>query len=183
MNNFSTWLTVTMLVIFTTMVLIATSYPAGARFMPFVVGIPGMMMCMFQIGMDWLSSHRAKLAAHFQSAPRAGQHHLDEYPTAEPTEEEEAALPEFGPHTVKAEITIWVYFLVFIVAVLLLGFLVSVPVMVATYLWREADVRPIWAIAAGLVCTTAIYLMFERLLHLQLHGGFVTTALLKAAGV
>jgi len=153
MNNFSTWLTVTMLVIFTTMVLIATSYPAGARFMPFVVGIPGIVMCLFQLAMDWLGVHRARLAAHFQSAPRAGQHHLVEYPTAELTEEVEAPLPEFGPHTVAAEITIWVYFLVFIAAVLLFGFLPSVPVMVATYLWREAKVRPVWAIAVGLICT------------------------------
>ena len=57
-DNFSTWLTLIMLVIFTTMVLISLGYPAGARFMPLVVGIPGILLCLGQLVMDWFASHR-----------------------------------------------------------------------------------------------------------------------------
>lgn len=182
MNNFSTWLTVVMLVIFTTMVLIATGYPAGARFMPFVVGIPGILLCLLQLAEDYMASHRSRLAAHFESAPRAGQHKLKEFPTAEETSELEVKEPEWGPHTVRAEIRVWTYFVSFMVGVLLFGFVLSVPVLVAVYLWRDAEVRRPYAIVAGLVCGTVMHLMFESLLQFQLHQGFVTEYVLRAVG-
>ena len=45
-------MTLLMLVIFTGMVLVAKRYPAGARFMPFVVGFPAIALCMLQLFLD-----------------------------------------------------------------------------------------------------------------------------------
>ena len=46
-------MTVFMLAVFTTMVVIAFSYPEGARFMPLTVGIPGILLCCLQIALDF----------------------------------------------------------------------------------------------------------------------------------
>lgn len=183
-DNFSTWLTLIMLIIFTSMVLISFGYPAGARFMPLVVGIPGILLCLLQLVLDWFATHRSGVDKYFHSAPRAGVHDLDEFPVADHEEVVEAEEEEeFGPHTVKDEIKIWVYFLVFMAGVILLGFIVAVPVMVAVYLKREAKVGLLWALASAAACTLAMYLMFERLLTFQLHPGILAAGLWKAIGL
>lgn len=181
--SFSTVLTVIMLAIFSTMVVVATNYPPGASFMPFVVGIPGIVLCLLQLLIDYLAHHRNRLTGHFHSAPRAGLHHLDEFPTAEKTEEQEPAEPEFGPETVPAEARIWAYFLGFMVAVLLFGFVASVPVLVTLYLWRDAKVRFPFALLSGVICTTVMWAMFEELLQFQLHPGFLMPQILAALGL
>ena len=168
MKNFSTWLTVVMLVIFTTMTLIALGYPAGAQFMPLIVGIPGIVLCLIQLGSDY---YYARKGGAVTVVPGVGEHVDPE------------ALPEFGPHTIKSEIRTWIYFLVFMTGVLLFGFIIAVPIMIFTYLAREAKASLVSSGIAALVTVTVMYLMFERLLHLQLHPGFITPMILKAVGL
>lgn len=181
-DNFSTWLTLIMLIIFTTMVLISLGYPAGARFMPLIVGIPGILMCLIQLTMDWFATHKTKADTYFHSEHRAGEHKLEEYPTSEHEEITHAEEPEFGPETLKDELKIWIYFLAFMAGVILFGFNLSVPVLVALYLWREAEVKLPWALVSAAVCTGVMYFMFEWLLRFQLHSGFVTDSVLKSLG-
>ena len=45
-------MTLVMLAIFTAMVGVATTYPPAARFMPFVVGIPAIALCLLQLALD-----------------------------------------------------------------------------------------------------------------------------------
>jgi len=45
-------MTLVMLTIFTAFVFIASGYPANARFMPFVVGIPAIGLCILQLVLD-----------------------------------------------------------------------------------------------------------------------------------
>ncbi len=75
-------------------------FPPNARFMPFVVGIPGIALCLLQLGMDLLRAPGNQLAENFQAASKAG------VPANLVPEEE----PEFGPHTVSGELTMWAYF-------------------------------------------------------------------------
>lgn len=180
-DNFSTWLTLIMLIIFTTMVLISLGYPAGARFMPLVVGIPGILMCLGQLVMDWFATHKTKADKYFHSEHRAGEHKLEEFPTAV-HEEHSPEEVEFGPETLKDELKIWLYFLCFMAGVLVFGFLLSVPVLVALYLWREANVRLYGALISAAVCTGAMHFMFEWLLRFQMHPGFLTASVLKSLG-
>jgi hypothetical protein len=151
MNRFNTWVTLTMLAIFVTMVVIAAGYPARARFMPFVVGFPGIGLCLLQLTLDLRAARRERLG------------------TARPPLVKE---DDFGRHTAWAEAVTWAYFVVFIGGVLAFGFLVAAPVLILVYLWREAKVRPLTAAIAALVFTAAMHLMFERLLGFVLHPGF-----------
>ena len=45
MKSANSVMTIVMLAIFVTMVAVSSSYPEGARFMPFVIGIPGIVLC------------------------------------------------------------------------------------------------------------------------------------------
>src|SRR5262245_3180637 len=127
MNTFSTWLTAVMLVIFSVMVGMATQFPEDARFMPFIVGIPGIVLCLIQLVLDAKRAFGVRSLL-FQTAPKAGK----------PAEAIEMDLPEFGPHTAKSELMMWGYFVGFIAVLLVLGFYVAIPLMLITFLRREA---------------------------------------------
>jgi uncharacterized membrane protein YuzA (DUF378 family) len=174
MNNFSTWLAVVMLVIFTTMVGLAFTYPTGARFMPLVVGIPGLVLCLLQLVQDYLRSRKSSVLEHFHSQPQAGT------PVAPAGESEEQ---EFGPHTVRNEITMWVYLVGYITSILLFGFLISIPILVALYLHFEAKASRLVSIIAGLASVTVVYFLFEYILRFKLHEGFVTSQVIKSLGL
>jgi hypothetical protein len=88
--------------------------------------------------------------------------------------------PGFGAQTVTSEIRTSAYFVAFIGGVLLFGFHVAVPILVALYLCLEAKLRTMAAGLAAVVFTLAIYLMFERLLEFRLHEGFLTERLINA---
>ena len=45
-------MTILMLTIFVVMVGISSTYPEGARFMTFVVGIPAIAICLLQLALD-----------------------------------------------------------------------------------------------------------------------------------
>lgn len=171
MNNFNTWFTVLMLAIFGSMLVVALQYPPGARFMPLVVGIPGFVLCAVQLIVDFQFARKGQVGA-FHAAPRAGEHAV-----------EPEVLPEFGPHTAKEELKMWAYVLAFIGGILAFGFVVAVPILVLTYLAREAEVRLPQAFVAAVVATGFMYLMFEHVFRLMLHPGFVTPQVLRALGM
>ncbi|MBP1876303.1 hypothetical protein LPJGGPFB_05208 [Ensifer adhaerens] len=169
--SFSTWLTIVMLVFFCVMVGLAMEFPAKARFMPLVVGIPGIGLCLVQLAIDLFHSPKSA----FHGAPRAGIAH--EVPGLEPE------LPEFGPHTVRQEITMWIYFVAFVAAILAFGFYVSIPFMLATFLRRQAESSWRMSLSLAVGATVVLYLLFGALLHIQLFPGFVTPWLLRTVGI
>ncbi|MGO4350331.1 tripartite tricarboxylate transporter TctB family protein [Rhizobium sp. RAF36] len=172
--SFSTALTFVMLAIFTTMVALSFDYPAKARFMPLVVGIPGILLCLVQLGLDLFRSPSAPAAASLgqqiaaASAPESGQ--------------QEEELPEFGPHTARQEAIMWVYLVSFVTGIILFGFYVSVPIMLLTFLRRQGEASWKFALALAIAATLALYLMFGRLLGIELHPGFVTRWAMHAFG-
>lgn len=56
-------MTVVMLAIFVAMVAIAWQYPPDARFMPWVIGIPAIALCLLQIALDWRAAARSDAEA------------------------------------------------------------------------------------------------------------------------
>ena len=169
--SFSTWLTIIMLVFFCVMVGLAMEFPAKARFMPLIVGVPGIGLCLIQLAIDLFHSPKSA----FHGAPRAGIAH--EVPGLEPE------LPEYGPHTVRQEITMWVYFVAFVAGVLAFGFYVSIPVMLATFLRRQAESSWRMSLSLAVGATVVLYLLFGALLRIQLFPGFVTPWLLRTVGI
>jgi len=173
MNSFSTWLTWVMLAIFTTMVGIATQYPEDARFMPFVVGIPGIALCVLQLALDAVRAYDGQLSRIFQTAPKAGK----------PVETVDTEQPEFGRHTAKRELRMWSYVVAFVAGILAVGFYVSVPIMLVTFVRREAKSSWRSALLLGIGGVAALYFVFGFVLHIRLHPGFLTPLVLRGLGV
>ena len=173
MNSFSTWLTWIMLAIFSTMVGIATQYPADARFMPFVVGIPGIALCVLQLALDAARAYDGRLVRIFQTAPKAGK----------PVEAVDADEPDFGRHTAKRELRMWCYVVAFVAGILTFGFYVSIPIMLVTFLRREAESSWRSALLLGIGGTAVLYFMFGFVLQIRLHPGFLTPLILRSLGV
>ena len=143
-------MTLTMLVIFTVMVGVASTYPAEARFMPFIVGIPAIALCLLQLALD-LYRRRAPAAdddrdplkqAEDQVARIAGRRVQFDMPS------ENAMFTESthdAQERVRREIIVWGYFLGLIAGILLFGFRIAVPVFLVAFLrfqagtsWRSA---------------------------------------------
>lgn len=151
MNGGNLVMTVVMLAIFVVMVGIASQYPPDARFMPLVVGIPAIALCLLQLALDVRGLLRVKAPA-----PAGG-----------------------GGSTLRREFIMWGYFLGVIIGVLLFGFLLTIPVFLVAFLrhWAQAS----WRFALGLTAAASVvlYLVFVQGLGVALHAGFVTEYLLE----
>lgn len=171
--NFSTVLTFIMLAIFTSMVAISFDYPSKARFMPLVVGLPGIVFCLIQLGLDLFRSPADDTSSSVGQSIAA----------ASAPESQHEELPEFGPHTARQEVIMWGYFVSFIAGVILFGFYISVPIMLLTFLRRQGEASWKFALFLAIAATLALYLMFGRLLGIELHPGFVTRWAMHALGL
>ena len=171
MDGLSTGVTLVMLALFGTMVAVSFTYPSDARFMPLVIGLPAIGLCLLQLMLDILKARRR---------------HTINTSTAQRDRPRKSVVlveaDELGPLTFAAEVRIWLYFVGFIGSVLLFGFILSALVLVTLYLWREADVRLRNALIAAGVFTLALHLMFHELLSFRLHEGVVTEYIMDTLG-
>ena len=172
----NSFMTVFMLLIFSGMVLVASRYPAGARFMPFVLGFPAIALCFLQLFLDARERHLNKTEAKSdvelaeEKVSRAVGHevHFDVG---------NILMPDQGlePHEqLRREAIAWAYFLGFILGIILFGFHISVPVFLILFLHYRAGAT--WMMNLGLTAVSSfvLFFAFERLLHISLHTGFIT---------
>lgn len=161
------WLTAFLLLLFGLMVAAVFQYPQEARFAPLVVGLPGIALCLVQLAFD-LGYGRAVLSS---AAPKLGRPEgFVEVPT------------ELSSGTLRRELAAWAYFLAFIAALLAFGFHIAVPALLFVYLWREARLGWIRALAAGMGALAVMVFVFGEMLRFPLFPGFVIPALLRTAG-
>jgi hypothetical protein len=167
-------MTLFMLAVFTIMVVIALSYPEGARFMPLTVGIPGILLCCLQIALD------------FRKKADGAEEEKDEIREAElkaaklvghNVEFGHAAVidaPKDRQEEVRREFITWIYFLGFLGGILLFGFWVSIPIFLFAFLKERA--RATWTKSITLTCiaTTAFYFIFAKGLGVSLYTGMLT---------
>jgi ABC-type multidrug transport system fused ATPase/permease subunit len=181
----NSFMTVLMLVIFTGMVIIASRYPAGARFMPFVLGFPAIALCLLQLFLDARERHLAKAKAKSEvelaqeQVSRAVGHavHFDVTDTMMP---EEGLDPR---EHLRREGIAWAYFLGLIAGIILFGFHISVPLFLVLFLRYRAKAS--WKMTLGLtvVASFILFFAFERLLHIPLHTGFITDSVMDMIGI
>jgi hypothetical protein len=173
-NKFSTWLTGLLLILFCSMTALAFQYPLGARMAPLVIGVPGIVLCLVQLGLDAIAASGGRFAnIQLRPAPKLGK--PDYAPDGK---------PEFGSEmTSRRELAMWCYFLAFIAGILVLGFYAVVPVVLVAYLHFEAGV--IWprALAAGVIGTAILYLTVERFLGFDLFPGFIMRLAMRLSGL
>lgn len=187
MKYSNSFMTVVMLAIFVVLVGIASGYPAGARFMPFVIGIPAIILGVAQLALDarerWRREHevadtRSEIEKAEEKVSRMVGHRFqishefmagvgDEIPAEE---------------MARRERLIWGYFLSFIVGVILFGFWMAIPTFLVVFLRFQA--KSSWPMSLGLSigASLAMYFFFERLFRVVLHTGFVTDYLLSLLG-
>ena len=78
MNRLSAGVTLFMLAVFVTMVAIAATYTEKARFMPFVVGIPGIGLCLLQLVLEFRLARRKRGAEEVGGAGAGGGRRVGE---------------------------------------------------------------------------------------------------------
>lgn len=174
-----------MLAIFATLVTIASQYPPQARFMPLVVGIPAIALCILQIFLDIRASRRkVDEVEDTRSDVQKAQDEVSRYAgrkvESEATQDETIPeLPDAGipPNMVHREVTLWAYFLTFIASILLFGFWFSIPIFLVTFLYFEAKLSKKNALLAGLIGAGILYLAVVKGLRVELHPGFITAYL------
>jgi hypothetical protein len=147
-----------MLTIFTGMVGMALTYPPETRLLPLVIGIPGMLLGLIQVGVEIRDARR-----------KAGS--VEGAVTAEKDGESEESAP--SAVIVKREIVLLAYLAALAVSILLFGFWLTIPVFVIVFL--RAHERESWRLTLGLSlgAWAVLYLIFDRLLEIILHQGFV----------
>ncbi len=136
--------TLVMLAILVAMVGMAAQYPPDARFMPWVVGIPAIALCLLQLGRDLRAARRA--AGDAQGERR----------------------------TLRREAAMGGYFLGLVGGILFFGFLLAVPVFILAFLRHWARASWPLALGLVAAAWVIYYLVFVQGLNVALHQGFVT---------
>jgi hypothetical protein len=129
-----------MLVAFATAVGLSFTYAPEARFLPLVIGIPGLLLSGVQLIKE-----------------------LREQPAAP------AVTPE--EHVREGRMFIW--FIIFVGALVLFGFLYAGPALVAAFLYFSGREKWYVALAAAAFAWVVLYGVFERFLGLPLFEGLV----------
>jgi hypothetical protein len=147
--------------------------------MPFVVGIPALVLCVLQLFLDTRERSQPPALADNRSAveeaeARASQLLGHEVRLDVPHGAEPAAAREMAVGTARRELIVWGYFVGLIAAILLFGFRIAVPLFLLAFL--RVFARASWrtALALSIAASLIMLLAFEHLLGTQLHSGFVT---------
>jgi hypothetical protein len=128
-----------MLALFAGMVGYAATFPADARFLPWVIGIPGLLFAIAQFAIELRSR-----------APE-----------------------ERDPAELRLEIRMFAWLVGFVAGILVFGFVVAGPALVAAYLYFDWNERPLTVLLSALVTFAIFYGIFEWALELRLFDGFL----------
>ena len=141
-----------MFAIFTAMTLIALGFPAKARLMPLMVGVPACLLALAQLLIELRAAWR-------RTAP-----------------EPDAVAKASNEARAERRMILWVA--LFLAGVMAFGFLYAAPALVFAFLyWGERE-RLAVALAGGIGAWLILYGVFTRLLELFLFEGFLTKALI-----
>jgi hypothetical protein len=179
-NYSNSTMTLALLAIFVVMVAVSSRYPAGARFMTFVVGLPAIALCLLQLTLDARDRARASNGGRGPSELEIAQRqvsqkvghavHFDVAQTGLGNGE-----PALDPRTkVLRELTVWSYFLALIAGILLFGFHLAVPVFLLAFLRFYAKAKWTTAVSLTAMASLVIYFAFEKVLRMPLHPGLLS---------
>ncbi len=185
MSSGKIFMNVVMLAIFVVMVGIATQYPPQARFMPLVIGIPGILLCLVQLFLELRDSRKprsdaADTRSEFEKAQeevgRIVGRKVDFDMAHEKLQTVESRPDQAGE--ARREIVLWAYLIGFVAGLIVFGFWVAIPVFLAIFLRYYAEESWPFALALSAGPTMLLFLLFEKGLSIVLHRGFVTQYLL-----
>ena len=181
MNSGKIFMSAVMLTIFVVMVGIASQYPPQARFMPLVVGIPGIVLCLFQLFLEVCELRRVRnQPADTRNAFEKAQqqvsgivgHQMDFEIAHEQLQVVQSALPTAGES--RREILLWASFISLVAGLILFGFWLTIPLFLVLFLRYFADKGWKFSLGLGTAGTVVLFLVFHKGLKVNLHGGFIT---------
>ena len=180
-------MTLLMLAIFVVMVGVASTYPPEARFMPFIVGIPAIGLCLLQLAIDLYRRRVPEGAdsddplkeAEDQVARISGRRVQFDMPSENAMFTESSHDPR---EMVRREIIVWGYFLGLIACILLFGFHVAIPIFLVAFLRLQAETSWRNALIYGGAGAIVMFVLFEKVLRVGLHAGFVTEFIVNRFG-
>ena len=181
-------MTITMLVIFVVMVGIASTYPAGARFMPFVVGIPAIILCLLQLVLDMRAARETPEAKDRRNEFEIAQERMSRMTGRNMNFEAAHMAPEFtvseNPTGIREsrEWLIWGYLVALVAGILFFGYTVSIPVFILIFLRWEAKCSWLKAALYAGIGSSILLLTFIYVLKFQLHQGFITERVMDFLG-
>jgi hypothetical protein len=181
-------MSIAMLAIFVVMVGIASTYPAGARFMPFVIGIPAILLCLLQMVLDIRAARQAPEAKDHRSEMEIAEQRVSEMTGRQMTFEAAHMAPEItvseNPTGIREsrEWLIWGYILALVGGVLFFGYTITIPVFILLFLRWEAKCSWFKAALYAGVGATLLLALFSYGLRFQLHRGFFTERLMDFLG-
>lgn len=181
----NSFMTALMLLIFGSMVYVASGYPAGARFMPFVLGFPAIALCLLQLFLDARERHAAKQAAGKSDVELAEEQVSKAVGHAVHFDVGNILMPgqELSPREqLRREAIAWSYFLALIAGIIFFGFHATVPIFLIAFLRFRAKAN--WTMTLGLTAFASFMLFyaFEYVLRISLHNGFITDRIMDAIG-
>jgi uncharacterized membrane protein len=174
-------MTLFMLLVFVSMVGVALTYPAGARFMPLTVGVPGIALCLLQIVLDMrrnsaaIEDHDEIREAEEKAARLVG--HEVHFEHAQVID-----APRDKADVARREVIAWGYFLGFVGGVLMFGFWISIPIFLITFLQERAKATWKRALLLGGGASVIFYVVFTKVLGVTLYGGAITGWILDRFG-
>ena len=156
-----------MLGIFVVMVLMSLAYPPDSRLLPLVIGLPGIALALVQVVLEIMAFRAALSSPGGASAGGGPGRRSASSPSASGDGELDSTVP------IRREVVLFGYLAGLMVTLLLLGFWISIPVFMVTYLrfyerfsWKKIAVMTI-------ACWGALYLVFELSLGIYPHQGFL----------
>lgn len=190
MNRSNNVMTVVMLAIFVVMVGLATQFPPQARFMPLVLGIPGIALCLLQLFLDLRSRGAGEAGGtkdgrnQFEQAQdklsRMTGQALQFDMAHEQLKVAVGELPQEGER--RREWVLWGCFIALVASIILFGFWPTIPVFLLLFLRFLAEKT--WAFSASLALagTGVLFLVFQKGLGVILFGGYLTGFVLERLG-
>jgi hypothetical protein len=126
-----------MFAIFAIMAGLAFTYEPDARFLPLVIGVPGLVLSALQLGVE------------LKAAPEK----------------------KFTAQEARAEWQMYGWFVLFAGGIVVFGFPVAGPVLVAAYLYFSWNEKWYVCLVAGVFAWAVLYGVFEQFLGLPLFEG------------
>ena len=179
-------MTLVMLTIFVVMVGIATQYSPQARFMPFVVGIPAIGLCLVQLFFDFLASRRVEpnvptdMRNEYEKAQEKISGMVGQKMEFDMAHEKTEVVVNEQPRTGEArrEVIIWACIIGLVAGIILFGFWPTIPVFIVLFLHYFGEKSWRFSLALGVTGTTILFLIFAKGLGVILHSGFITERLM-----
>ena len=138
-----------MLAIFSAVLIVAVGYSPEARLMPMIISLAGAGLSLAQLWQSLAAGRRPNRPVRARADAPSGRR--------------------------EARLLAW--FAAFLLGIVAFGFLIAAPVMVLGFLVIEQRERAMLSGALAFGCLAVLYLVFELLLKLSLHGGLVAQLL------